>query len=86
METQEIGIAMCVLGAGRDRVDSVIDPAVGMRVHKRIGNAVERGEPLCTLFYNDEGRLREARRLLLDSFSFSATRPEPPPLIKKIIL
>jgi pyrimidine-nucleoside phosphorylase len=85
METQKIGIAMCVLGAGRERVDSVIDPAVGMRMHKRIGDPVERGEPLCTLFYNDEGRLREARRLLLESFSFSTTRPEPPALVKKII-
>jgi len=85
METQKIGIAMCVLGAGRERVDSVIDPAVGMRMHKRIGDPVERGEPLCTLFYNDEGRLREARRLLLESFSFSTTRPKPPALVKKII-
>jgi pyrimidine-nucleoside phosphorylase len=85
METQKIGIAMCVLGAGRERLDSLIDPAVGMRMHKRIGDSVMKGEPLCTVFYNDEGRLREARRLLLESFSFSATRPEPPALIKKII-
>lgn len=85
MDTRKTGIAMCVLGAGRERLDSVIDPAVGMRVHKKIGDPVDEGEPLCTLFYNDADRFQEARRLLLESYSFSSTRPEPPTLIKKII-
>ncbi len=85
MDTQKMGIAMCVLGAGRERVDSEIDPAVGMRVHKKIGDVVEKGEPLCTLFYNDENRQQEARRLLLESYCFSADPPARPSLIKKTI-
>ncbi len=85
IDTQKAGIAMCVLGAGRERVDSVVDPAVGMRVHKKIGDPVEKGEPLCTLFYNDDGRHQEASRLLLESYGFS-TEPAPrPALIKKVI-
>lgn len=85
IDTQKAGIAMCVLGAGREKVDSVIDPAVGMQVHKKTGDSVTRGEPLCTLFYNDEDRYQEARRLLLESYSFSADRPMRPALIKKVI-
>jgi pyrimidine-nucleoside phosphorylase len=85
VDTQKAGVAMCILGAGRERVDSVIDPAVGMRVHKKIGDSVEKGEPLCTLHYNDVDRFQQACRLLQESYRFSATRPEPPPLIKKII-
>jgi pyrimidine-nucleoside phosphorylase len=85
IDTQKAGIAMCVLGAGRENVDSPIDPAVGMRVHKKIGDPVRKGEPLCTLYYNDETRLKEARRLLLESYAFSAEQPERPPLIRKVI-
>ena len=48
-----------LLGAGRARVDSTIDPAVGVILHKKVGDRVEAGEPLCTLLVNDE---RGARR------------------------
>ncbi len=85
IDTRKAGIAMCVLGAGRDRVDSGIDPAVGMRVHKKIGDAVGKGEALCTLFYNDENRLREARELLLESYNVSQNPCERPVLVKRII-
>jgi pyrimidine-nucleoside phosphorylase len=85
VDTRRAGIAMCVLGAGRERADSVIDPAVGMQVHKKIGDPVNEGEPLCTLFYNEAERFQEARRLLLESYSFSGTQPDPPALIKKIV-
>ncbi len=85
IDTQKAGIAMCVLGAGREEVDSSIDPAVGMRVLAKIGDPIEKGEPLCTLFYNDVSRKQEARRLLLESYGFSAERPTRPELIKKII-
>jgi pyrimidine-nucleoside phosphorylase len=85
MDTERIGIAMCVLGAGRERVDSVIDPAVGMRLHKKLGSRVEKGEPLGTLYFNDEARYREACRLLLESYRFSEMQPELPVLIKAVI-
>ncbi len=85
LETQQIGLAMCVLGAGRESVDSLIDPAVGMRIHKKIADFVEAGEPLCTLYYNDEDRYKESCTMLLESYSFSRDRPDSPKLIKEII-
>lgn len=85
MDTEKIGIAMSVLGAGRETVDSVIDPAVGMRVHKKIGDFVEAGETLAIVYYNDTGRHQEARRRLIESYVFSDAPPERPDLIKKIL-
>jgi thymidine phosphorylase len=85
IDTQNVGLALCLLGAGRETVDSVIDPGVGMRVHKKIGDRVAAGEPLCTLFYNDEHRYQEARRRLLDSYAFSESPTERPQLIKQTI-
>ncbi len=85
MDTEEIGLALCVLGAGRETVESAIDPAVGVRFHKKIGDAVDAGEALCTLYYNDETKYKEARRRLEASFTFGKTPQTRPPLIKKVI-
>ena len=85
MDSEKIGLAIGVLGAGRETVDSKIDHAVGVRFHKRIGEAVATGEALCTVYYNDDARHREACRRLLESYTFSPAPVERPKLIKKII-
>jgi pyrimidine-nucleoside phosphorylase len=86
METERIGMALCVLGAGRETVDSVIDPAVGVRFHKKIGDPVAAGEALCTIYYNDEGRGLEARRRLLESYAIAPEAAPRPLLVKKTIV
>jgi thymidine phosphorylase len=57
-----VGHAAMLLGAGRETVDSRIDPAVGLILHKKVGDPVEKGEPLVTLHVNDRGRLDECVR------------------------
>jgi pyrimidine-nucleoside phosphorylase len=54
IQCEQLGVACVVLGGGREKKEDKIDPAVGLEFHKRIGDAVERGEPLCTLHYNSE--------------------------------
>ncbi len=60
---RDIGQAIMLLGAGRERVDSLIDPAVGAQFMKKVGDRVEAGEPLAVLHVNDESRLESAREL-----------------------
>ena len=87
MDTERIGLALCVLGAGRETVTSVIDPAVGMRFVKKIGDPVAAGEPLCVVYYNDDQRYLEARRMLLEEVYRLTDAPPPrPTLIQKSIL
>jgi thymidine phosphorylase len=79
-------MACVVLGGGREKKEDKIDPAVGLEFHKRIGEAVERGEPLCTLQYNAEGRLAEARRLVETAYEIEAEKTKAiPPLIHRVI-
>src|ERR1700692_4752225 len=52
IQCEQLGVACVVLGGGREKKEDRIDPAVGIEFHKRIGDAVERGGPLCTLHYN----------------------------------
>jgi pyrimidine-nucleoside phosphorylase/thymidine phosphorylase len=49
LEARSIGHATMLLGAGRLRADSAIDPAVGVILHKKVGDRVEAREPLCTV-------------------------------------
>jgi pyrimidine-nucleoside phosphorylase len=85
MNTEAIGIAMCILGAGRETLDSVVDAAVGMRLMKKIGDHVETGEPLAWIYYNDKIRFEETRRKLLECYHYADEPVGRPKLIKKVL-
>jgi pyrimidine-nucleoside phosphorylase/thymidine phosphorylase len=55
IDAEAIGLASVALGAGRARVDDRIDPAVGIVVHRKVEDRVERGEPLCTIHHGARG-------------------------------
>src|SRR6185436_15094202 len=55
-----VGTAAMLLGAGRETVESRIDPGVGLVLLKKVGDAVAAGEPLATLHVSDRRRLDEA--------------------------
>jgi pyrimidine-nucleoside phosphorylase len=76
-----VGHATMLLGAGRSRVDSVIDPAVGVILHKKAGDAVEAGEPLCTLLVNDDSAREAALTLIRDAYTIGDGLVTVPPLI-----
>jgi len=77
MDCEKIGVASLVLGGGRSTKEDVIDPAVGVMVHKKIGDKVAVGEPLCTLYYNNNQQVEEANALIRSSYTINAA-----PLLK----
>jgi thymidine phosphorylase len=81
IQCEELGIACCRLGAGRERVDDRIDPAVGLTIHAKVGDRVSRGHPLVTLHYNDDTRIEMARALAAGAYRIGARPPAPRPLI-----
>jgi len=82
VDGEAIGLAAVALGAGRARVEDRVDPAVGLVVRKRIGDRVERGEPLCTVHEGDrsESRARVAARIEA-AFRIGSGSAAPPPLV-----
>jgi pyrimidine-nucleoside phosphorylase/thymidine phosphorylase len=82
IDAEALGLAAVALGAGRARVEDRVDPAVGLVVHRRLGEPVSRGEPLCTVHEGDgsEPRARIAARIEA-AFRIGATAPPPPPLV-----
>jgi pyrimidine-nucleoside phosphorylase len=86
MDCEKIGVASLVLGGGRETKEDNIDPAVGVILHKKVGDRVALDEPLCTLHYNRSERLDEARSLILSSYAFStALANQQHPLVLRVI-
>jgi pyrimidine-nucleoside phosphorylase len=81
----DIGHAAMVLGAGRETVDSAIDAAVGIVLHKKVGEAVSAGEPLATLHVNDHERLEDAVVVVRSAIHIGATAPPSQPLIREVL-
>ena len=83
---EQFGIACVVLGGGREKKEDTIDPAVGLVFQKKVGDAVRRGEPLCTIYYNSEARLAEARRLVEVGYRIESAPPQVKrPLVHRVI-
>jgi pyrimidine-nucleoside phosphorylase len=86
IQCELVGIASLVLGGGREKKEDVIDPAVGLVLHKKVGDSVRQGEPLCIIQYNSDSRLAEAKALLGRAYSISEEAPEKQrPLIHRVI-
>jgi pyrimidine-nucleoside phosphorylase len=83
---EQLGIALAMLGGGREKKEDSIDYAVGLEFHKRIGDRVEKGEPLATIHYNSGAKLAEARNLIGASYQIGDAAPgKTPPLIHRIL-
>lgn len=83
---EQIGTASVVLGGGREKKEDAVDPAVGIVLHKKVGDTAAQGEAICTLYYNSDRRLGEARRLIEDAYHIStAARYLPHPLVHRVI-
>ena len=85
-QCEQLGIACVVLGGGREKKEDSIDHAVGLVFHKKVGDSVKQHEPLCTIHYNSEGRLSEARRLIEQSYRIESSAPrQRRPLVHRVI-
>jgi pyrimidine-nucleoside phosphorylase len=83
---EQIGTACVLLGGGREKKEDSVDPAVGIMVHKKLGDQVAAGEPLCTIHYNSTERLERARPLVLGAYTISAEPlAQKPPLVYRVI-
>ncbi|MHB8624914.1 MAG: pyrimidine-nucleoside phosphorylase [Aggregatilineales bacterium] len=75
----EVGVAALELGAGRERKGDPIDYAVGIMVHKKVGDPVQEGEPIFTIHANDPARLGQAKERLKNALVYSPTVVAPLP-------
>jgi pyrimidine-nucleoside phosphorylase len=86
MMVEQIGAAGVLLGGGRAKKEDSVDPAVGIMVHKKLGDKVSAGEALCTVHYNSTERFEQARPLIAGSYKIeAAARGKKRPLVGRVI-
>ena len=74
-----------LLGAGRNTVADKVDPAVGIVLGRKVGDAVDQGDLLATLHFNDQARLDSALARLSSAFEIAPDPVPGRPLVKRVI-
>ena len=82
----EIGICSLILGGGRETKESAIDLSVGLVLHKKVGDAVKKGESLAVIHANDQAKLDMAKERFLQAYTIASDPVEKKPLIKGIVI
>ena len=82
MHAEQIGLAAMQLGAGRQKKEDPIDMLAGIRLCRKVGEAVRRGDPVAVLYTSDEARLENAEARILSAIRYD----ENPPVLRPHIL
>jgi pyrimidine-nucleoside phosphorylase len=81
VECEQLGLALAILGGGRETKESTIDYGVALEFHRRIGDRVAQGAPLVTIHYNDDARLAEAKTMISASYRIKPDEPSFKPML-----
>ena len=82
INTLKVGLSAVKLGAGRERLDSKIDPGVGFLIKKKVGDQVEKGENLAVIFCNDLKKGELAKQEVQEAYQINKRRTNR---LKKIL-
>src|SRR3954468_8353950 len=82
---EEIGLSSNMIGAGRDKKDDAIDPAVGIILEVKVGEKVDAGSVLCRIYYTKEDNVDEAADKVEDAFRISGQKADERALILEVV-
>jgi pyrimidine-nucleoside phosphorylase/thymidine phosphorylase len=86
IDCEAVGTACVILGGGREKKEDSVDPAVGIVLHKKVGDPVSAKEPLATVHYNSESRASRAKQVIQESYHVSgAPSAKVRPLVHRVI-
>ena len=85
VEAEYIGRASAMIGAGRDRKEEAIDPAVGVILEVKVGEKVDAGSVLCRIYYTRDERLEEAAEMVEDAFRISGQKPDTRDILLEVV-
>ena len=82
----EVGMASLLTGAGREKKDDVLDLRAGLIVHRKVGDAVRKGESIATVYASQEEKLEPAARKLAEAYGFSEEPASPLRLVHEVLM
>ncbi len=80
-----VGLASVALGAGREKKEDDIDHGAGIIIKKRIGEYVNKGDVIATMYADDEQKFIEAEEMFSKSYVINIIEPVKEPLIFDVI-
>ncbi len=86
INTEEIGIAALILGGGRETKESVLDLRVGYVLNKKLGDYIEKGDVIATVFANDEDKKNQSVKRFLGALTIGEEKAQVPKTIKMVIV
>lgn len=81
MDTEKIGISSVILGSGRQTKDDIIDFQAGIRLEKKTGDEVSKGDTLAILYTNDESSIEASQDLIYEAYKIKSEKPNMNPLV-----
>ena len=85
LNARQVGETVVLLGGGRAVKDDPIDHSVGIELYSKVGDYVEAGAPLFTVYASSRDRLEAARQAILSAYSWSDHKVDPLPLFYGLI-
>jgi pyrimidine-nucleoside phosphorylase len=85
IDSQHIGLIAMQLGAGRATKEDNVDLAVGIVLNKKRGNKVYKGETLAYIHANDEGKIEEATKDIIESYHVTEESAKDIPLVYGVV-
>jgi pyrimidine-nucleoside phosphorylase len=85
MDCKQVGWAVQRLGAGRAKPGDPVSAHAGIEMHAKLGDHVEQGQPLITLFAEDESLLAVPYQMLHDTLEIHPTPPRLQPLLREVV-
>jgi pyrimidine-nucleoside phosphorylase len=85
LNARVVGEISVDLGAGRQKKGAPIDHSVGIEVFSKVGDWVEKGQPLFAIHANDDEKAERAMQVLSEAIVISETKVEPLPLFYSIV-
>lgn len=85
MDCRQVGWAVQRLGAGRAKPGDPVSAHAGLQMHAKIGDTLEIGQPIVTVFSEDAALLDEPEQMLRDTIRVEAERPVRVPLVREVV-
>ena len=85
LDALTVAKASKALGTGREKKEDPIDYTAGVRLYKKTGDPITKGEPLAKIYANSEQSGQNAKEILNQAYEISSEKPQIPDLIIKVI-
>ena len=85
IKAEEVGKAAMIIGAGRATKEDEVDHAVGLKILKKVGDKIKKGEKIAEIYYNDAKNVEDSKNMILDAYVLQDEKVLEPKAILEII-